>query len=365
MKTISVKTEGGHYQILIGHGIIGQLGRKCKGLKLGRQVVIVADESVGKLYAESISKVLVSEGFEVTTVISLGGENNKNLDGLEPIYGHLISSGVDRTGWILALGGGIIGDMAGFVAASYLRGIRYIHVPTTIVAQVDSSIGGKTGVNHSLGKNLIGAFYQPQLVFMDTDLLRSLPQGEIKAGLAEVVKHALIRDPELFEFLEIEIENVIKMQITPSQLDWLIERNAKIKVEIVSTDERESGLRAILNYGHTIGHAIEATTNYKKYRHGEAVILGALAVAHISASRGLMSARERLRHDSLWERLGIPKGLKDVDSREIFLRTRNDKKRVDGVVRYILAEAVGKVSIYDDVSEKNVIDAIRYVKETY
>ncbi|MEE3233971.1 MAG: 3-dehydroquinate synthase [Candidatus Latescibacterota bacterium] len=365
MKTVCVKTEGTQYRILIGHGLIDQLGGYCNQLSLGRKVAIIVDERVERLYAESISKSLRLAGFEVLKVVCSGGENNKNLGGLEAIFGQLIGSEMDRTAWVVALGGGIIGDMAGFVAASYLRGVAYIQVPTTIVAQVDSSIGGKTGVNHALGKNLIGAFHQPQLVFIDTDTLRSLPQGEVASGMAEVVKHAVIRDPELFEFLERELENVITMQVTASQLDWLIERNARIKAEVVSIDERESGLRAILNYGHTIGHAIEAATNYEKYRHGEAVILGSLAVAHISESRGLMPAGERLRHDSLWERLGVPKGLKDVDSREILLRTRNDKKRVGGDVRYILAEAVGQVDIYKDVSEKDVLNAIEYLQETY
>ncbi len=365
MKTVCVKTEGAQYQILIGHGLIDQLGRHCNELNLGREVAIIVDERVEQLYEKSVSKSLSLAGFEVIKIVCTGGEKNKNLDGLESIFGQLIGSGMDRKGWVLALGGGIIGDMAGFVAASYLRGVRYIQVPTTIVAQVDSSIGGKTGVNHALGKNLIGAFHQPRLVFIDTDTLRSLPQGEVASGMAEVVKHAVIRDPELFEFLEDELESVIEMRVTPSRLDWLIERNAKIKAEVVSTDERESGLRAILNYGHTIGHAIEAATDYEKYRHGEAVILGALAVAHISESRGLMPAGERLRHDSLWERIGVPKGLRDVDSREIFLRTLSDKKRVGNTVRYILAKAVGQVAIYDDVSETDVLDAIEYVKEAY
>ena len=365
MKTACVKTEGTQYDILIGHGIMDQLGGHCALLGLARVVAVVVDENVDKIYADSVIKSLSSAGFDPLKIVCSGGENEKNLAGIEDIFGQLIVAGTDRSVWILALGGGVIGDMAGFVAASYLRGVKFIQVPTTIVAQVDSSIGGKTGVNHALGKNLIGAFHQPRLVFVDTETLRSLPPREIVSGMAEVVKHAVIRDPELFGFIERELENILQMKMTPSELDWLIERNAKIKAEVVSTDERESGLRAILNYGHTIGHAIEAATDYKIYRHGEAVILGALAVDHISASRGLMSSNERLRHDSLWERLGVPSGLQSLEASEILLRTRNDKKRVGGAIRYILAEEVGKVDIYEDVSEKDALDAIEYIQKTY
>lgn len=365
MKTTCVKTEGAQYDILIGHGIMDRLGSHCALLGLARVVAVIVDKNVDEIYADSVLKSLSSAGFDPLKIVCFGGENQKNLAGIEDIFGQLIAAGTDRSVWILALGGGVIGDIAGFVAASYLRGVKFIQVPTTIVAQVDSSIGGKTGVNHALGKNLIGAFHQPRMVFADTDTLRSLPPREIVSGMAEVVKHAVIKDQELFEFLERELENILQMKITSSRLDWLIERNAKIKAEVVSTDERESGLRAILNYGHTIGHAIEAATDYKKYRHGEAVILGALAVAHISASRGLMSSEERLRHDSLWERLGVPSGLQKVEAGEILLRTRNDKKRVGSAVRYILSEEVGKVDIYDDVSERDALDAIEYVQNTY
>lgn len=365
MRSATVRTERAEYDIRVGHGVLGTVGPACRGLGLGRQVALITDERVAAHYLQPVAESLAGAGFAVLEVVCPGGEEHKNLSGAEGVFARLIEAGLDRGAWVLALGGGIVGDMAGFVAACYLRGVPCVQVPTTIVAQVDSSIGGKTGVNHALGKNLIGAFHQPKLVFIDTDTLRSLPRGELVAGMAEVVKHGIIRDPELFAFLEDHVEDIVDMRISADALDWLIARNADIKAAVVSADEKEGGLRAILNYGHTIGHAIEAATHYKRYRHGEAVILGALAVGEIAAQRGVLPAQERARHDALWERLGVPPGLAAVAAGDILERTRADKKRVDGTVRYILAEAIGRVDIYDDVSDEAALAAIHCVQQKY
>lgn len=257
----------------------------------------------------------------------------------------------------------MVGDLAGFVAASFLRGVDVVQVPTTVLAQVDASIGGKTAVNHSLGKNLIGAFHPPRLVLTDTNALRSLPPAEVASGLAEVVKHGIIRDEELFAFLEDRIEEVAEMKLGAEELDWLIARNAGIKAEVVSADEKEGGLRAILNYGHTIGHAIEAATAYKRYRHGEAVLLGMMAAGELAERRGLWeNSQDRERHDSLITRLGIPAGIGTVDAATIADRTKADKKRVGGRHRFILAHRVGSVEIVEGVEDDEVratVDALQ------
>jgi 3-dehydroquinate synthase len=365
LRSATVRTEGAQYEIKVGHGVLGSVGAECQALGLGPRVALVTDERVAAHYLQPVAKSLRDAGFDVLEVVYPGGEGHKNLSGAEGIFAELIGAGLDRGAWVLALGGGIVGDMAGFVAACYLRGVPCVQVPTTIVAQVDSSIGGKTGVNHALGKNLIGAFHQPKLVFVDTDTLRSLPRGELVAGMAEVVKHGIIRDPELFAFLEDHIEDIVDMDVSADALDWLIARNAGIKAEVVSADEKEGGLRAILNYGHTIGHAIEAATQYTRYRHGEAVILGALAVGQIAAQRGILPADIRDRHDALWKRLGVPEGLGSVPAADILERTRADKKRVGGMARYILAEDIGRVDVYSDVSDDMALAAIHYVQQTY
>ncbi|MCH2662559.1 3-dehydroquinate synthase, partial [bacterium] len=305
MHRIDLAVEGAAYPIFVGHDILGELGSRCSEQGLGRQVALVSDEAVAARYLEPATASLRAAGFQVLEVVYAGGEGMKNLAGAEGILAKMIEAEFDRSAWITALGGGVVGDMAGFVAATYLRGIPYVQVPTTIVAQVDSSIGGKTGVNHALGKNLIGAFHQPRLVLVDTDALRSLPGREAVAGMAEVVKHALIRDEELFSFLEDRLEEVVAMQLDAETLDWLIARNVEIKAAVVSADEREGGLRAILNYGHTIGHAIEAATDYGRYKHGEAVILGLIGAGEIARREGTWTEEERRRQDALLERLGV------------------------------------------------------------
>ena len=355
--------HGDSYEVVVGHDILPSLGERCRGIDLGDRCALIADAALLDTLAKTAAASLRQAGFEVLVIPYAAGEGGKNLASVEQLIGHMLEAGYDRGAWVAALGGGVVGDLAGFVAASFLRGIDVVQVPTTVLAQVDASIGGKTAVNHFLGKNLIGAFHPPRLVLTDTGALRSLPTPEVVSGLAEVVKHGIIGDVELFAFLEERIEDVVDMKLDADELDWLITRNAQIKADVVSADEREGGLRAILNYGHTIGHAIEAATAYKRYRHGEAVLLGMIAAGDLSARRGLWtSAAEHLRHDALIERLGIPAGVAGVDAEEIAQRTKADKKRVAGQHRFVLASQIGKVDVVDGIDDGQVratVDALQ------
>ncbi len=362
MRSIQVGLEGRGYQVHVGHGILERLGVQCRDLDLGRQVAVVTDRTVAPHYLERVQASLQAAGYRTFPAVIFGGDPAKNLQTAEQVFARLIEAGMDRQDWVLALGGGVVGDLAGFVAATFLRGIAWVQVPTTVVAQVDASIGGKTAVNHALGKNLIGAFHQPRLVCIDTEVLRTLPRPERVAGLAEVVKHALIRDEELFAFLEARLEEVVELQLEPDLLDWLIGRNVEIKARVVEADEREGGLRAILNYGHTIGHALEAATGYTRYRHGEGVILGMIGAGQIARQRGFWSEDEQRRQDALLERLGIPGGAREVPAEQILERARADKKRAAGQFRFVLLRGVGQAEVLE-VEEAQVRAAIDYLQQ--
>jgi len=366
MPTIDLTLEGGRaYAIHVGHGNLADLGAHCRALGLGKRVAAVADAAVLDGCLRPAAASLARAGFEVVEVRYDGGEAGKTLASLEAVHGELIAAELDRGAWILAVGGGVVGDLAGFAAATYQRGIDFVQVPTTIVAQVDASVGGKTAVNHRLGKNMIGAFHQPRLVLIDTDSLRTLPRPERVGGMGEVVKHAVIGDAGMFAFLEEHLEAVVDLEIDADQLDWLIARNVEIKAEVVAGDEREQGLRAILNYGHTIGHAVEAATDYSAYSHGEAVVLGMLAAGHIAAGRGLWPEAERRRQDALLGRLGVPGGLSRVSGAAIAERTRADKKRRGGHLRFVLPRRLGEVTLVDEVDEAAVRDAVAWLQATW
>ncbi|MCK4249385.1 MAG: 3-dehydroquinate synthase, partial [Candidatus Omnitrophica bacterium] len=249
---------------------------------------------------------------------------------------------------ILSLSGGVIGDLSGFVAATYMRGIAYVQVPTTLLAQVDSSVGGKTGVNLLRGKNLVGAFYQPRLVYIDTDVLKTLSDDELKAGLAEVVKYGVIRDKKLFEYLEENIDKILKKD--PAMLEHIIACSCRIKAEVVSEDEKESGLRAILNYGHTIGHAIEATSGYGMYKHGQAVAIGMVYAGRIALKLEMISQEALQRQTDLLKKIGLPVELPDMDLTKITEAILLDKKIEADKIRFILPQRIGKVIIHPDIS---------------
>lgn len=362
MKIVEVHVGESGYPVRVGHGILSQVGDYCKELSLGRRVAVISDPSVHN-YCDAVLTSLKHSGFAPVSIFIAGGDSAKNLETVEAVIGKMIEAELDRGSWVAAVGGGVVGDLAGFVAATYMRGIMFVQIPTTIVSQVDASIGGKTGVNHAVGKNTIGAFHQPRMVYIDTLALRSLPRRELVAGIAEVVKHAVIRDADLFAYLEGNLEKLLAMEIAPDALDQLIAQNVQIKVDVVEEDEREDGLRAILNYGHTIGHAIEASTNYESYRHGEAVILGMIGAGDIAVRKQLWSETERQRQDDLLRRLGVPSGLDSVSTDAIMERTKADKKRVDGKTRFILGRRIGCVEIVEGIDDSAIRAGIEYVQK--
>ncbi len=362
MESVTVDLGKRSYPIRIGHGVLQDFGAAYMALGLGTSVAIVTNPTVAALYLDPVRKSLEAAGARTSVVTMPDGEAYKTLETAGDIHGDLIRAGMDRKSVIVTLGGGVVGDTAGFVAATYQRGIEFVQIPTTLESQVDASVGGKTAVDHPLGKNMIGAFHQPRLVYIDTETLTSLPNRELRAGMAEVIKHGLIRDPGLVGFLEENLEAVANLEIEPDRLDWLIAQNCRLKATVVAEDETEKGLREILNYGHTVGHAIEVLTDYQAYKHGEAVYLGMIAAGRIAADRGMWAEAEFDRQQALLRRIGIPGGAAVLSTDELIDRMGSDKKARAGVIRFVLPEAIGKVVSCDDVTREEMEKGIEYMK---
>ena len=363
MRTVEMHLGERTYPIYIGHGMLDQFGAYYTRLGLGRKAALISSRSVADLYLEAVLSSLRRAGYEAIPIVIPDGEEQKSLATADRIYEHLILEKLDRSSAIIALGGGVVGDLAGFVAATFLRGVDFVQIPTTILAQVDSSMGGKAAVDHRLGKNLIGAFHQPKLVFMDTEILRTLPRREVAAGMAEIIKHGMIRDEALFGLLEEQIESFLEMRALPEALDELIERNARIKGHFVELDERETvGARMLLNYGHTIGHAIEALAEYKRYNHGEAVILGMIAAGKIAVDVGLFDEADLKRQNDLLERVGIPEWTDALSVEAILEKLTSDKKVREGRVRFVLPKRIGEMMVTDQVEEHEVRRAVAYLR---
>lgn len=363
MEKISIDLGDRSYDIIVEAGSLPRTGafvRSCTGMKPGKAGLITT-ETVAKLYFDTVRESLVSGGYDVTEVVVPDGEEFKTLATYEQIMARLIEARFERRSIVIPLGGGVIGDVSGFVAATLLRGVPFIQVPTTIVAQVDSSIGGKVAVNHRLGKNLIGSFYQPRGVLIDTRVLKTLKPREVVSGMGEAVKHAMIRDEEFFSFLEDHAESIMRFEAPDAVMERFIAWNCRIKAAVVSADERESGIRAILNYGHTIGHALEAVTGYGRYRHGEAVILGMIAAGRIAERKGLMTGDDLHRQNNLLRRIGAGIFTGEIDTAEILEAMTRDKKVVDGQIRFILPHGIGTVHIHDDVTTAEIEDALDYL----
>ncbi len=361
-QSVSVNLGDRSYDILIGHGNLDAFGSSYLERGLSTSAAIVTNPTVAALYLDPLRQSLEASAVAVTVIEMPDGEAHKTLATAESMFGDLISAGLDRGSCIITLGGGVVGDVAGFVAATYLRGIDFVQVPTTLEAQVDASVGGKTAVDHVLGKNMIGAFHQPRLVYIDTETLRSLPEREIRAGMAEVIKHGVIRDPELVTFLETHIEDLVDLSVEPELLDWLIARNCQIKSSVVAEDETEKGLREILNYGHTVGHAIEVLTDYKAYKHGEAVCLGMIAAGKIAQRKQLWEESDFDRQNELIRRLGIPKGADSLDENDLLDRMSSDKKVREGVIRFVLPDRIGHADSHDSVTLPEMNEGIRYMQ---
>ncbi len=337
-----VRVHGGTYQLK--HGPYASLPDDLARLGLGGACWLISDDQVGPLYAESVQAALAASGFKCEMRQIPAGESSKSLHQAGLLYTWLLEHGVQRGDTVLALGGGVVGDLAGFVAATILRGIAVIQLPTTILAMIDSSIGGKTGINHPRGKNLIGSFHQPQLVLVDESMLQSLPRRERAAGWAEAVKHGVIADAALFADLERAAGtlNDLPAEVTRD----LLLRAAMVKIGVVNRDERESGERMLLNYGHTLGQAIEVATGYTRYLHGEAVAIGMTFAAELAVRRNLWSAADAARQRAVLEALELPTSLPaDLDLEQTLAGLNLDKKRANGVVRWVLPSAIGSAFV--------------------
>ena len=307
METLTVNLGERSYPIHLGATILERTGELLHQAGLRGKVAVITNPTVAQLYLDAVHEALLHAGFEVTPILLPDGEEHKNLRSLATVYDRLIAERFERKSCLLALGGGVIGDLAGFAAATYLRGVPYVQVPTTLLAQVDSSVGGKTAVNHESGKNLIGAFYQPKLVLIDVDVLRSLPRRELVAGLAEVIKYGVIEHPDLFQLLEQKVEELVKLD--RELLSRIIRISCSIKARVVEADEREDDQRAVLNFGHTIGHALEAATGYRQFLHGEAIGVGMVKAAALSVQQGFCDQQSYERIIKLVKKDGFADGI--------------------------------------------------------
>jgi 3-dehydroquinate synthase len=359
MKKVKVELGINSYEIRVGSGIMTQTGAWLKERGYKNKAVIITDTNVNGLYAGQLERSLADAGFPVTILEVQAGEEQKTLETASSLYDRLAGSLAERSTLILALGGGVIGDLAGFVAATYLRGVPYIQVPTSLLAMADSSIGGKTAVDRVKMKNIIGAFYQPKMVIADITALKTLPREELSNGMAEVIKHAAIGDVKFFHFLE---ENMGKaMALDPSVMEEIILQNAGQKAKVVGKDEKESGRRIILNYGHTIGHAVEAVSGFK-LKHGPAVALGMIEENKLACRKGLLSSPEAARIKNLIEAAGLPVNLPDFsrEQKGILLEAmKHDKKVVNNKIRFVLLKAIGRPVVVDDV-EPALVEEVLY-----
>lgn len=337
------------YDIAIEEGCHQWLGTALAQLpEAVSSAVIISNRDIDRLYGDTLRESISKAGIPHHTLLVPVGERYKSLETASRLFGDLIQRKIDRKSVIVALGGGVIGDLAGFVAASYERGIRFLQVPTSLLAQVDSSVGGKVGVNHSLGKNMIGAFLQPQAVLIDPDVLKTLPPREIRSGLAEIIKYGAIWDEDLFAFLETHVDSVLRLD--PQTIKHIIRRSCQIKARVVEEDEMESGLRAILNFGHTTAHAVETYTSYERYTHGEAVSIGMVVASRIAHGMGMLRAEPVHRIMRLLERFGLPTHLPKADPGVLMSLMDTDKKAVSGKVRFVLPTKIGQVEVVKEVS---------------
>jgi 3-dehydroquinate synthase len=351
------------YSITISSGgllRLGQLMVEQADGKPGQRVLLVSNPRVFDLYGQSVLDSLAQAGFRVAHCLLPAGERYKTFKSVQKIYDAALAHRLERSSTIVALGGGVVGDMAGFAAATWLRGINIVQVPTTLLAMVDAAIGGKTGVNHTQGKNLIGAFHQPRLVLVDPETLKSLPGREFRAAIAEVIKYGVIWDAELFQKLEATPRLDQYRYLAPELLSEILIRSCQAKAEVVAQDEREAGLRAILNYGHTIGHAIESLTHYRLFNHGEAVALGMLAIGQLALHLGLWSPHDCDRQLALIKKAGLPTQIPaHLMLEDLVVTMHSDKKVLDGKLRFVIPSKIGQALISEQVSGDDVLEALK------
>jgi 3-dehydroquinate synthase len=353
MNKIKIPLGRRSYTIWIEEGLRERLPVLLKPITGTGRMLILSDRNIKSLYP-SLFKALKAGSTEFFFIPP--GEKSKSLETVERIVGFMLQKGFDRSTLLVALGGGVVGDIGGFAASLYMRGVPFVQVPTTLLSQVDSSVGGKTGVNHRLGKNMIGAFYQPKAVFIDTGFLRSLSKREFLSGFSEVVKHGIIRSPKLFAFLEKNLDAILSQ--TPGILDKIVAENCRIKGAVISKDEREKGLRAILNFGHTFGHAVESLTGYGAYAHGEAVLMGMKSATQTALELGLMDQSQARRVLSFLERLPFPRRLK-LSPEAVYRKMLSDKKTRQGRLNLILPVRIGEVRRVPDPDKSAILRGIR------
>ncbi len=357
MQQIEVGLKERSYPIMIEAGLLAEVGTDLRKRGIAGRYVIIADQYVADLYSRPLLDSLKAAGINAELLTFPRGEASKNLATINDLARSLARLGVDRKGCLIALGGGVTGDITGFLAAVYMRGIKFVQIPTTLLAQVDSSVGGKTGVDIPEGKNLVGSFYQPQCVYIDSSLLNSLPKEELLNGLAEVIKYGVIYNAEFFKFLGDNRQAVLNLD--PDILAEVIATCCRIKAQVVSLDEKEADLRRILNFGHTIGHAVEAASAFK-LAHGMAVAIGMVAAANLAAEKNMLSRKEASQIYDLIKNYGLPVSVPaDLDRRKIKEYLKTDKKTVGGKVFFVLPSQIGKVEITYDVSEKIIDDVLK------
>jgi 3-dehydroquinate synthase len=359
-RSVEIRAGPSTYEALVGPGALAEIGPAVARAGLKGRPRVIADRAVWERFGATIEASLRDLGRDGRVLATEAGEERKTLATAETMYDWLIEAGTDRGDFVVAVGGGVIGDMAGFVAATFLRGLPVVQVPTTLLAQVDSSIGGKTGVDHRLGKNLIGAFHQPSLVVADTRLLETLPDREYRAGWSEIVKIAMIRDAALFRTLEGHADAFLRFE-EPALLGDVIRRSIELKGQVVGADERESGLRVILNYGHTIGHALEAATGYRRLLHGEAVAIGMRGAGFIARERGALAGSDFAAQQALLARFGLPDRVDAIAADELLGPLSRDKKARGSTIQWVLADGIGSVTTARDVAEFEVRAALREI----
>ena len=340
------------YRIIVESGAVATVGAHLRELGVGSRAALVSDAAIGSLYGKTVVRSLEGAGFSVALVEVPEGEAAKTLAVAGQCWNELLALGLDRTSTVLALGGGAVGDVAGFVAATYMRGVNFVQVPTTVLAQVDASIGGKTAIDHPNAKNLIGAFHQPRLVLVDPAVVRSLPEREYRSGLAEIVKHGIVLDADYFAEVERDAAALCARDLPV--VERIIGGSCRLKASVVERDERESELRHVLNYGHTIGHALEAATGYARFAHGEAVALGIVAEARLARRLGLASDDTVARQERLLLAVGLPVTAEAIDTDAVVAAIGRDKKARDGRVPFVLAPRIGAFRLVFDVPAADI-----------
>lgn len=357
MSAVHVSLGERSYDVHVAEGVLEASGALIAEVTKARTAAIVTNPRIGKLYAERVLKSLEGAGIAAHVVTIPAGERYKTLNTVRGVYEKMLDYRIDRTSMVIGLGGGVVGDLAGFVAATYLRGVDFVQMPTSLLAQVDASVGGKVGVDLPRSKNLVGAFYQPKVVLADTGTLRTLPKAQFRSGLAEVIKHGIILDSEYYAYLERNLDAVMRLESGP--LQHIVRRSVEIKASVVAQDERESGLRAKLNYGHTVGHAIESLTGYSRVLHGEAVAIGMVSAALISHEMGAADESLAGRIADLLVRAKLPyKPPKDVSPEGIVGAMKLDKKVAHGKLRFVLVREIGSSFVTEDVTPELIVRSL-------